>query len=91
MRFLDLDTRYMGYVEYDENVGESIKKEESFMQLFPSSSAAQEISTCVQNLIQDKEHKVWLYNDTYKGRKDKIPENTWTGFRCNLCRDQTGL
>jgi len=58
MRFLDLDTRYLGFVEYDENVGESLKKEESFMQVFPSSSTAQEISTCVQNLIQGKEHKV---------------------------------
>jgi len=57
-RYLDLDTYYLGFVEYDENVITSYKQQEPFLEFSSASSTAEEIRTCVQNLIQDKELKI---------------------------------
>ena len=57
-RYLDLDTNYLGFVEYDENVITSYKQKEPFLEFSSASSTAEEIRTCVQNLIQDKEQKI---------------------------------
>jgi len=57
-KFLDLDTHFVGYVEHDKNVVKSIAKQEPFMQFDASSSAAQEVRICVDNLIHGREQKV---------------------------------
>lgn len=57
-KFLDLETHFVGYVEYDENVVKSIAQQEPFMQFDASSSVAQEVRSSVDNLIHGKEQKV---------------------------------
>ncbi len=57
-KFLDLETHFVGYVEYDENVVKSIAQQEPFMQFDASSSVAQEVRSCVDNLINGGEQKV---------------------------------
>lgn len=57
-RFLDLDTYYLGFVEYDENVITSYKQQEPFLKFASASSTAEEIRACVQNLLQGTEQKV---------------------------------
>ncbi len=56
-KFLGLDTHFIGYVEHDENVVKSIAQREPFMQFDASSSVAQEVRSCVDNLIQGREQK----------------------------------
>ena len=58
LKFLGLETHFVGYVEYDEKVVKSITQQEPFMQFDASSSVAQEVRSCVGNLIHGKEQKV---------------------------------
>ena len=58
MRFLELDASYLGFIEYDENVITAYKQQEPFLEFCSSSSTAEEIRTCVQNLILGKEQKI---------------------------------
>ena len=57
-RFLDLETRYVGYVENDENVTKALNQQIPFLQFSGSSSTAQEIKSCVENLLLEKEQKI---------------------------------
>lgn len=57
-KYLGLETHFVGYVEFDKNVVKSIAQQEPFMQFDASSSAAQEVRSCVDNLVQGKEQKV---------------------------------
>lgn len=56
-RFLDLDTYYLGFVEYDENVITAYKKQEPFLKFSSTSSTAEQLRVLVRNLLQGKEQK----------------------------------
>ena len=57
-KFLGLETHFVGYVEYEENVVKSIAHQEPFMQYDAASSVAQEVRITVDNLINGREQKV---------------------------------
>ncbi|MFC2166727.1 MinD/ParA family protein [Acidobacteriota bacterium] len=57
-KFLGMETHFVGYVEYEENVVKSIAYQEPFMQFDSASSVAQEVRSTVDNLIQGREQKV---------------------------------
>lgn len=57
-KFLGLETHFVGYVEYDVNVVKSVAQQEPFMLFDVSSSAAQEVRSCVENLIHGREQRV---------------------------------
>lgn len=57
-KFLGLETHFVGYVEYEENVVKSIEHQEPFMLFDASSSIAQEVRITVDNLINEREQKV---------------------------------
>ena len=57
-RFLDIETRYVGYVENDENVVKSLAQQVPFLRFSRSSTTSQEIENCVNNLLQGTEQKV---------------------------------
>lgn len=57
MRFLNMDTHYVGYIEHDETVVKSLAQQEPFLQFSPSSATALEIQACVENLVHEKEQK----------------------------------
>lgn len=58
LKFLGLETHFVGYVEYDENVVKTVAQQEPFMLFDPSSSVAQEVRSTVENLIHGREQKV---------------------------------
>lgn len=57
-KFLGMETHFVGYVEYEENVVKSIEHQEPFMLFDASSSIAQEVRITVDNLINEREQKV---------------------------------
>lgn len=54
-KFLNLDTYYIGYIEYAQDVAKSISNGQPFMLQYSSSSCAQEIETCLGNLLEGRE------------------------------------
>lgn len=54
-KFLNLDTYYIGYIEYTPDITKSISNGRPFMLQYSASSCAQEIQTCLGNLIEGKE------------------------------------
>lgn len=54
-KFLNLDTYYVGYIEYAQDVAKSISNGQPFMLQYSSSSCAQEIETCLGNLLEGRE------------------------------------
>ncbi|MBU4253977.1 MAG: AAA family ATPase [Acidobacteria bacterium] len=55
IKFLDLDVRYAGHIEYKTEVANSIARGYPFMVHYANSPSAQEIETCLYNLIREKE------------------------------------
>ncbi|MCJ7579143.1 MAG: P-loop NTPase [Candidatus Aminicenantes bacterium] len=58
LKFLGMETHFIGFVEHEENVIKSIAQQEPFMQFYASSSVAQEVRITVENLINGREQKV---------------------------------
>jgi len=54
-KFLDLNVRYVGHIEYKTEVANSIARGSPFMIHYARTSTAQEIETCLYNIIRDRE------------------------------------
>lgn len=53
-RFLNLTVEYLGFIPFDENVHQSIKKQRLIVELFPTSKASRHIVGIAQKLLQEK-------------------------------------
>lgn len=52
--FLNLTVEYLGFIPFDENVHQSIKKQRLIVELFPSSKASRHIVGIARKLLQEK-------------------------------------
>ena len=57
-KYLDLEASYIGYVENRTEIATSVTAGRPFMITYSKSSGAQEIQTCLSNLMQGKEAKL---------------------------------
>lgn len=58
MKYLGVDTKFVGFVEYDDSVWRSIRERRPFMLNYSSSRSAKEIEVFTENLLQGKEIKL---------------------------------
>jgi len=58
MKYLGVDTKFVGYVEYDDTVWRSIRERKPFMLNYSLSRSAKEIEVFTENLLQGKELKL---------------------------------
>ncbi len=57
MKYLGLETQFVGYLEYDDAVWRSIRERRPFMVNYATSRSAKEIATFTENIIQGMEMK----------------------------------
>ncbi len=57
MKYLGVDTQFVGYLEYDDAVWRSIRERKPFMVNYATSRSAKEIATFTENIIQGMEIK----------------------------------
>ncbi len=58
MKYLGVDTKFVGFIEYDDSVWRSIRERRPFMLNYSSSRIAKEIEVFTENLLQGKEIKL---------------------------------
>jgi len=58
MKYLGIDTKFVGFIEYDDSVWRSIRERRPFMLNYSLSRSAKEIEAFTENLIQGKEIKL---------------------------------
>ena len=58
MKYLGINTKFVGFIEYDDSVWRSIRERRPFMLNYSLSRSAKEIETFTENLIQGKEIKL---------------------------------
>ena len=58
MKYLGVNTRFVGYIEYDDTVWKSIRERRPFMLNYSLSRCAKEIEVFTENLIQGREIKL---------------------------------
>ena len=58
MKYLGINTKFVGFIEYDDSVWRSIRERRPFMLNNSLSRSAKEIETFTENLIQGKEIKL---------------------------------
>ncbi len=58
MKYLGLNSQFVGYIEYDDAVWRSIRNRQPFMLSYASSRCGKEIEAISENLLQGKEVKV---------------------------------
>ncbi len=59
MKYLGLNARYVGYIEYDDSIWSSVRSRRPFMLSYGTSRCAREIESLTDNLLQGKEVKVF--------------------------------
>jgi flagellar biosynthesis protein FlhG len=57
MKYLGLDTQFVGYLEYDDTIWRSIRERRPFMMNYGTSRSAKEIVTFTENILQGREIK----------------------------------
>jgi flagellar biosynthesis protein FlhG len=57
MKYLGLDTQFVGYLEYDDTIWRSIRERKPFMINYGTSRSAKEIATFTENILQGREIK----------------------------------
>jgi len=55
MKYLGVDTKFVGFVEYDDSVWRSIRERKPFMLNYSLSRSAKEVEVFTENLLQGKE------------------------------------
>jgi flagellar biosynthesis protein FlhG len=55
LKYFGLDARYAGYVENDEFITRSLNNRQPYMQTYPESKCAREVSAIVDNLVSDRQ------------------------------------
>ncbi len=58
MKYLGVDTKFVGFVEYDDSVWRSIRERRPFMLNYPLSRSAKEVEVFTENLLKGKEIKL---------------------------------
>jgi flagellar biosynthesis protein FlhG len=58
MKYLGIDTRFVGFVEYDDSVWRSIRERRPFMLNYSLSRSAKEVEVFTENLLRGKEIKL---------------------------------
>jgi len=58
MKYLGVDTKFVGFVEYDDSVWRSIRERRPFMLNYSSSRSAKEVEIFTENLLKGKEIKL---------------------------------
>ena len=58
MKYLGVDTRFVGFVEYDDSVWRSIRERRPFMLNYSLSRSAKEVEIFTENLLKGKEIKL---------------------------------
>lgn len=58
MKYLGVDTRFVGFVEYDDSVWRSIRERRPFMLNYSLSRSAKEVEVFTENLLKGKEIKL---------------------------------
>ena len=58
MKYLGVDTKFVGFVEYDDSVWRSIRERRPFMLNYSLSRSAKEVEVFTENLLQGKEIKL---------------------------------
>lgn len=58
MKYLGVDTKFVGFVEYDDSVWRSIRERRPFMLNYSLSRSAKEIEVLAENLLKGKEIKL---------------------------------
>jgi flagellar biosynthesis protein FlhG len=58
MKYLGVDTKFVGFIEYDDSVWRSIRERRPFMLNYSLSRSAKEIEVFTENLLQGKEIKL---------------------------------
>lgn len=57
MKYLGLETQFVGYLEYDDTIWRSIRERKLFMMNYATSRSAKEIVTFTENILQGREIK----------------------------------
>jgi flagellar biosynthesis protein FlhG len=57
MKYLGLETQFVGYLEYDDTIWRSIRERKPFMMNYATSRSAKEIVTFTENILQGREIK----------------------------------
>ena len=57
-KYLGINTKYVGYIEYDDSIWRSIRNGRPYMLNYSSTHCAKEIETITENLMQGKEIKI---------------------------------
>ncbi len=58
MKYLGVDTKFVGFVEYDDSVWRSIRERKPFMLNYSLSRSAKEVEVFTENLLKGKEIKL---------------------------------
>lgn len=58
MKYLGIDTKFVGFVEYDDSVWRSIRERRPFMLNYSLSRSAKEVEVFTENLLKGKEIKL---------------------------------
>ncbi len=58
MKYLGVDTKFVGFVEYDDSVWRSIRERRPFMLNYSLSCSAREVEVLTENLLKGKEIKL---------------------------------
>jgi len=59
MKYLGVDTRFVGFVEYDDSVWRSIRERRPFMLNYSLSRSAKEVEVFTENLLKGKEIRLY--------------------------------
>ncbi len=57
MKYLGVETKFVGYLEYDDTIWRSIRERKPFMMNYGTSRSAKEIATFTENILQGREIK----------------------------------
>ena len=57
MKYLGVETQFVGYLEYDDTIWRSIRERRPFMMNYGTSRSAKEIATFTENILQGREIK----------------------------------
>lgn len=60
IKYLGFNSKYAGYVEFDETISMAFNKQQSYLQIYPKSRCAEKIERIVDNLLKDTQMRVQL-------------------------------
>ena len=58
LKYFDLDTRYVGFIETDDFITHTLNNRQPYMQTYPESNCAREVKVITDNLMQGEQVKL---------------------------------